>query len=246
MDNLSYGRIRAVAVAAALALATTGAHCEICEAPAVEVASANVADGEISWTKGDDSGQHALIGIADYYPISEAAPCAVRAAFGSSDGDGGGSMDSIFDDAAAYPLVVGWLELLCFNSERDERAFRVSITTDDPRDWTLGELAATTLKADVVIWSFENCGANGCAKICKLDVPSAQVTLTVDEAIGGAAPSPAGVTDDFLRKVHLELDTGAPLVGKTAAGETCAAFAASASTTFSWDRSHFSYEPGCS
>jgi hypothetical protein len=101
-------------------------------------------------------------------------------------------------DAAPEGLVEGFFSLACSAGDRGVLDFVVS-DLGDFRDWSGGSFTIFATKRN-----FGVDGAGGCG-VGYFD--GMAMTVTVEAAIGGAAPYPKLVTDDFARTFRLEFDT---------------------------------------
>jgi hypothetical protein len=224
-------------VVIALALQSLAGICgPACGEPGVDVAPASVAAGAMHARKGEQEADLPITG-----ETAEASTCSLRATLGSSTPDDGkAAVSFLFDDPEAN-TVMGYFSLDVRNPSSDD-AFSISIVTSDPRAWSsLGEVPAADVAASVRVTSYEACASDGDCSLCELDVPDASVRFVVEESAGATDDSQNRVSDDFQRKLTLELDLGGAVVPVSReTGEACSRdVEASGSATFSWTSDDF-------
>lgn len=226
--------VRGVAVIALTLQSLAGLCGDNCAEPGVSVGRASVTEGVTHARKGEQEGDFPV--TAD---IAESGTCSLWATLSSATPDGSkGALGFLFDDPKATE-VTGYFKL-DVQKQADDDSFSVSITTSDPRGWSaLGEVPAADVAASVHVVSYESCTGDGNCASCELDVPDASVRFVVVESAGAADDSQNRVSDDFQRKLTLELDLGGPVVPISRDGDACADIEMSGSVTFSWSSADF-------
>ena len=111
-------------------------------------------------------------------------------------------------------------QALACNGESQQLFDYLGFDLGDPRAWSVGSFTLLN-RACPTECSSCNPAAGPTGKPCLNAVlDSVNVKVVVETAIGGAAPRPKLVTDDFVRTFRLELDTSAA-TARTSTGEVC-------------------------
>lgn len=220
----------------ALALQSLAGICgPDCSLPGVEVAPATVTEGTLHFQKGAQDGD---LPLTEVIP-AETGTSTLRATLGSGSEDQGiGATSYLFDDPSAT-VVHGYFELQV-QRQFENDGFSVFITTSDPREWPVGEVPGADVDAQVKVTSFESCDDDDCL-LCEADVPDASLRFFVEESTGASDDSTNRVSDDFRRKLRMELELGGPFVPGSCAEE----IDASGSATFTWSAADFVWTDGC-
>jgi len=90
----------------------------------------------------------------------------------------------------------------------------------DPRDWSVGTFILQNTKCATECLSCAPAPAPAGNPCLYGTLDSVSVKVAVETAIGGAAPLPKLVTDDFVRTFRVEFDTSAA-TARTSLGEVC-------------------------
>jgi hypothetical protein len=117
-----------------------------------------------------------------------------------------GQIDRAASDGGANLLNEGWFDLVCGGGGHGPFDV-VARVLGDPRAWSTGTFqivaGATALGTD-----YQGIGAAPIASGCTTaDLPGLVVSVTVETAVGGAAPFPKLVTDDYQRTFRVDFDT---------------------------------------
>jgi hypothetical protein len=120
-----------------------------------------------------------------------------------------------YPDAGADSVIDGFFDLRCNGGDAGTFTFVVS-GLGDMRAWSTGtfDLVPTDVQFGV---DFMGPGA-----MCtSASYPGIRLTVTVETAIGGAAPYPKLVTDDFVRTFRLDFDTSSVDATKYRSTDAC-------------------------
>lgn len=154
-------------------------------------------DSSVTWTFRGMSAQMTA-GFVPYPPPDD------RCSFTFNNG----SIYRPVSDGGADTLIQGWFELSCGGGGHG-RFDVVASDLGDPRSWSVGMFQVIAESKTVGIDYFPILATNGAVTTdCTTAFPAGMIlTITVETAVGGAAPYPMLVTDDFERTFRVEFDT---------------------------------------
>jgi len=154
-----------------------------------------------------------------------------------------GSISRSVSDGGADRLSQGWFDLVCGGGGHGHFDV-VASHLGDPRTWSVGTFQVVAEANAVGTDYFPSLATNGAvATGCTTASLTGMVlTITVETAVGGAAPYPKLVTDEFERTFRIEFDT-ATATPSTSSGPCDFAVTANVSLHLTQSAADYVYDP---